>query len=63
MHLRAPWNQRGCCTPLYDQGAPIEQIQDVLGPSSPTVTKTIYVESKRKIQRDAIDGLGFLFDE
>jgi integrase len=46
-----------------DQGVPIEQIQDVLGHSSPTVTKTIYVESTRKIQRDAIDRLGFLFDE
>jgi integrase len=44
-------------------GVPIEQIQDVLGHSSPTVTKTIYVESTRKIQRDAIDWLEFLFDE
>jgi integrase len=42
---------------------PIEQIQDVLGHSSPTVTKTTYVESTRKIQRDAIDWLEFLFDE
>jgi integrase len=48
---------------LYDRGVPIEQIQDVLGHSSPTVTKTIYVESTRKIQRDAIDWLEFLFDE
>ena len=52
-----------CATLLYDQGVPIEQIQDVLGHSPPTLTKTIYVESTRKIQRDAIDRLGFLFDE
>jgi integrase len=48
---------------LYDRGVPIEQIQDVLGHSSPTVTKTIYVESTRRVQRDAIDRLGFLLDE
>jgi hypothetical protein len=35
----------------------------VLGHSSPTVTKTIYVEATRKIQQDAVNRLGFLFDE
>jgi hypothetical protein len=35
----------------------------VLGHSSPTVTKTIYVESTRRVQREAINRLGFLFDE
>jgi integrase len=54
--------RHSCATLLYDQGAQIEHIQDVLGHSSPTVTKTIYVESTRKIQRDAVDRLGFLFD-
>jgi len=52
-----------CATLLYDQGVPIENIQDVLGHSSPTVTKTIYVEATRRVQRDAVDRLGFLFDE
>jgi integrase len=55
--------RHSCATLLYDQGVPIENIQDVLGHSSPTVTKTIYVEATRKIQRDAVDRLGFLFDE
>ncbi len=55
--------RHSCTTLLYDQGVPIEHIQDVLGHSSPTVTKTIYVESTRRIQRDAVDRLGFLFDE
>jgi integrase len=55
--------RHSCATLLYDQGVPIENIQDVLGHSSPSVTKTIYVEATRKIQRDAIERLGFLFDE
>ena len=55
--------RHSCATLLYDQGVPIENIQDVLGHSSPTVTKTIYVEATRKVQCDAIDRLGFLFDE
>jgi hypothetical protein len=46
---------------LYEQGIPIERIQD--GRSSPTVTKTIYVEATHKIQLDAVDPLGLLFDE
>jgi len=36
----------------YDQGVSIENIQDVLGHPSPTVTKTIYVDA-------AVDRLGF----
>ncbi len=55
--------RHSCATILYDQGVPIENIQDVLGHSSPTITKTIYVEATRKVQRDAVDRLGFLFDE
>ncbi|GAA1362278.1 tyrosine-type recombinase/integrase [Catellatospora chokoriensis] len=55
--------RHSCATILYDQGVPIENIQDVLGHSSPTITKTIYVEATRKIQRDAVDKLGFLFDD
>jgi hypothetical protein len=35
----------------------------VLGHSSPTVTKTIYVEASHRVQREAVDRLGFLFDE
>jgi hypothetical protein len=53
----------GGCLGLYDLGVSIENIQDVLGHSSPTVTKTIYVDPTRKIQRDAVERLDFLFDE
>jgi integrase len=55
--------RRSCATLLYDQGVPIERIQDILGHSSPTITKTIYVDATRKVQQDAVDKLGFLFDE
>jgi integrase len=55
--------RHSCASLLYDQGVPIENIQDVLGHSSPSVTKTIYVEATRKIQREAVDRLDFLFDE
>lgn len=55
--------RHSCAALLYEQGVPIENIQDVLGHSSPTVTKTIYVEATRKVQRGAVDRLGFLFDE
>jgi integrase len=54
--------RHSCATLLYDQGVPIENIQDVLGHSSPTITKTIYVDPTKKIQRAAVDRLGFLFD-
>jgi len=55
--------RHSCATLLYDQGVSIENIQDVLGHMSPTITKTIYVEATRRVQRDAVDRLGFLFDE
>jgi site-specific recombinase XerD len=55
--------RHSCASLLYDQGVSIENIQDVLGHSSPTVTKTIYVEATRKVQREAVDRLGFLFDD
>jgi integrase len=55
--------RHSCATILYDLGVSIENIQDVLGHSSPTVTKTIYVDSTRKVQRDAVERLDFLFDE
>jgi integrase len=48
---------------MYDQGVPLEQIQDVLGHSSPTVTKTIYVEASHKVQQNAVERLDYLFDE
>jgi integrase len=48
-------------TLLDEQGVTIENIQDVLGHSSPTITKMIYVEPTIKVQRDAVDRLGFLF--
>ena len=52
-----------CATLLYDQGVSIENIQDVLGQSSGTVTKTIYVGATRRVQQDTVDRLGFVFDE
>ncbi|MFG3700846.1 tyrosine-type recombinase/integrase [Micromonospora sp. NPDC047620] len=38
------------------------RVHDVLGHSSPTVTKSIYFEATRRVQQDAVDRLGFLFD-
>jgi integrase len=55
--------RHSCASLLYEQGVPIENIQDVLGHSSPTVTKMIYVEVTDRIQRDAVNRLGYLFDE
>lgn len=54
--------RHSCATLPYDPGVPLERIQDVLGHSSPTVTKSIYVEATRRVQQDAVDRLGFLFD-
>ncbi|WP_159451087.1 hypothetical protein [Micromonospora cremea] len=41
---------------------PIEKIQDILGHSSPTITKLIYVEVTRQSQRSSVDKLGFLVE-
>lgn len=54
--------RHSCATLLYEQGVPIEKIQDVLGHSSPTITKLIYVEVSRQAQRSTTDKLGYLFD-
>ncbi|WP_130332571.1 tyrosine-type recombinase/integrase [Micromonospora kangleipakensis] len=54
--------RHSCATLLYEQGVPIEKIQDILGHSSPTITKLIYVEVTRQSQRSSVDKLGFLFD-
>jgi integrase len=43
--------RHSCATLLYEQGVSIERIQDVLGHSSPTVTKSIYVEVTRRTSR------------
>jgi integrase len=40
----------------------IEKVQDILGHSSPTITKLIYVEITRQAQRSTADKLGYLFD-
>lgn len=55
--------RHSCASLLYDQGVTIENIQDVLGHSSPAITKTIYVEVTRKVQRNAVDKLKYLFDD
>jgi integrase len=52
--------RHSCATLLYEQGVPIE---DVLGHSSPTITKVLYVDATDKVRRDAVEKLGFLFDE
>jgi integrase len=62
-HVRFHDLRHSCATLLYEQGVPIENIQDVLGHSSPTITKVIYVDPTDKIRRDAVERLGFLFDE
>lgn len=54
--------RHSCATLLYEQGVPIEKIQDVLGHSSPTITKLIYVEVTRQAQRSTTDKLVYLFD-
>ncbi|WP_319461659.1 site-specific integrase [Micromonospora sp. RTP1Z1] len=54
--------RHSCATLLYEQGVPIEKIQDILDHSSPTITKLIYVEVTRQSQRSSVDKLGFLFD-
>jgi len=50
--------RHSCATLLYEQGVKIENIQDVLGHSSPTITKTIYVEATRQVQRAAATASG-----
>ncbi len=51
-----------CATLLYEQGVDINKIQDILGHSSPTITKLIYVEVTRKGHRETANKLGHLFD-
>ena len=41
-----------------DQGSSFEAIQDVLGHSSPTITKTIYGRGITSLKRDATRGVG-----
>lgn len=55
--------RHSCATLLYEQGVPIENIQDVLGHSSPTITKLIYIEVTERVQRAAVDRLDYLFEE
>ena len=55
--------RHSCATLPYEQGVKIENIQDVLGHSSPTITKTLYVDPTDKVLREAVDKLGFPLDE
>jgi hypothetical protein len=41
----------------------VEQLQDILGRTDPRTTKVIYVDVAEELQRDAVDKLGFLFEE
>jgi integrase len=61
-HIRFHDLRHSCATLLYEQGVDINKIQDILGHSSPTITKLIYVEVTREGQRDAANKLGYLFD-
>jgi integrase len=54
--------RHSCATLLYGQGVEIDKIQDILGHSSPTITKLIYVEVTRQSQRSTADKLGYLFE-
>lgn len=40
--------RHSCATLLYELGVPIENIQDVLGHSTPVITKLLYVDGTRK---------------
>jgi integrase len=55
--------RHSCATLLYEQGVSVDNIQDVLGHSSPTITKMIYIEVSREVQRGAVDRLGHLFED
>ena len=52
-----------CASMLYSQGVSLENIQDVLGHSSPQVTKMIYIDVADNVPRDAVEHLGYLLDE
>jgi hypothetical protein len=47
---------------LYELGVPIENIQDVLGHSTPVITKLLDVDGTEKMQRAAADRLGTPFE-
>jgi integrase len=53
--------RHSCASLLYELGVPIENIQDVLGHSTPVITKLLYVDGSEKVQRGAADRLGKLF--
>jgi integrase len=50
--------RHSCATLLYELGVPIENIQDVLGHSTPVITKLRYVDGSEKAQRGAADRFG-----
>jgi integrase len=50
-----------CATLLYEQGVPIENIQDVLGHSSPTITRPSTSRPHGRSSAARVDRLGFLF--
>lgn len=55
--------RHSCASMLYSQGVSLENIQDVLGHSSPQVTKMIYIDVAAKVPRDAVERLGYLFED
>jgi len=55
--------RHSCASLLWSQGVPLEQIQHILGHADPRTTKVIYVDVAEELQREAMDKLGFLFEE
>jgi integrase len=55
--------RHSCASLLWSQGVPLEQIQDILGHADPRTTKLIYIDVAEELQREAMDKLGFLFEE
>ncbi|HET9872066.1 MAG TPA: site-specific integrase [Propionibacteriaceae bacterium] len=54
--------RHSCATLLYELGVSIENIQDVLGHSTPVITKLLYVDGSEKVHRGAADRLGEVFE-
>jgi integrase len=52
--------RHSCATLLYELGVSIENIQDVMGHSTPVITKLLYVDGSEKVHRVAADRLGDL---
>ncbi|HEX3731693.1 MAG TPA: tyrosine-type recombinase/integrase, partial [Mycobacteriales bacterium] len=50
-------------TLLYEHGVTVDEIQDVLGHSSPAITKTVYIRPSRQAPPKTANKVGFLFSK